>query len=72
MPTFASNPGRKLFGVVRGLVIAVGVLALSTGIAAAAPSISGTKHDGVPAGTKKNPGDTVTYTTLRWFRFNLK
>lgn len=37
-------------------------LAAAAGLQAQAPAISATKSDGLPATTKKNPGDTVTYT----------
>jgi hypothetical protein len=38
------------------------VLFAASSLQAQAPKISVTKSDGTPAATKKNPGDTVTYT----------
>ncbi|MFN2622993.1 MAG: beta strand repeat-containing protein, partial [Chthoniobacterales bacterium] len=43
------------------LLLAVAVLFISHA-AIAAPAITATKDDGIPAATKKNPGDTINYT----------
>jgi len=44
------------------LALSFAALAFSGSLLAQAPNISVTKSDGTPAATKKNPGDTVTYT----------
>src|SRR5438270_3273477 len=44
------------------LLLALGILFTPQIGRAVAPAITATKDDGIPAGTKKNPGDTIPYT----------
>ncbi|GEP42658.1 hypothetical protein BGE01nite_19490 [Brevifollis gellanilyticus] len=44
------------------MALSFAALAISGSLSAQAPNITATKSDGTPAATKKNPGDTVTYT----------
>lgn len=46
------------------MALAFAALAFSGNLAAQAPNVTATKSDGTPATTKKNPGDTVTYTNV--------
>jgi uncharacterized repeat protein (TIGR01451 family) len=43
-------------------VVALALLIGSAQLSFAAVTVTATKDDGIPAATKKNPGDPVTYT----------
>ncbi len=46
----------------RNLVLALALLVVSAQLSSAAVTVTATNDDGVPAATKKNPGNNVTYT----------
>ena len=46
----------------RNALIAAALLVASASVSSAAVTVTATNDDGVPAATKKNPGDNVTYT----------
>ena len=46
----------------RNAAFAIALLMASAQLSSAAVTVTATNDDGVPAATKKNPGDTVTYT----------
>ena len=47
---------------IRNAVVAVALLIVTAHVSSAAVNVTATNDDGVPAATKKNPGDNVTYT----------